>query len=67
MNKPTKQWKVKVGLAECTVSCATPEEAVRKARAELRNRMPKFDLAIQNLGDQEFRVDPVATNEVPAL
>lgn len=67
MNEPTKQWKVKVGLAECTVSSATREEAVRKARAELCDRMPKFDLAIQNLGDQDFHVDPIVTNDVPVF
>ena len=65
MSEPTKQWKVKVGLAECTVSCATREEAVRKARTELRDRMPRFDLTIQNLGDQEFNVDLVETSDVP--
>lgn len=67
MNEPTKQWRVKVGLAECTVSCATQEEAVRKARTELQEKMPRFDLAIQNLGDQDFRVDQVGTSDAPAL
>ena len=54
-----KRYRVRVGLAECTVSCRSSEEAVRKARAELNREMPHMVGVIRGIADKEFRVDQV--------
>ncbi len=55
----SKKYAVKVGLAECTVSCDSEQEAVRLARAELGRQMPQMWDVIQGIKDKEFRVDAV--------
>jgi len=57
--RPARTFRVKVGLAECTVTCESEQEAVCKARAELRNQMPHMITVIQGIQDKEFRVDPI--------
>jgi hypothetical protein len=57
--RPARKFRVKVGLAECTVTCESEQEAVRKARAELRNQMPHMSTVIQGIRDKEFRVDAI--------
>ena len=54
-----KRFQVRVGLAECTVTCDSPTEAVRMARAELRRKMPQMWEAIYGIADKEFRVDQI--------
>ncbi len=54
-----KRFRVKVGLAKCTVTCDSPTEAIRMARAELRREMPQMWEAIDGIADKEFRVDQV--------
>ncbi|MEA1950856.1 MAG: hypothetical protein U9N87_05695 [Planctomycetota bacterium] len=53
-------YHVKVGLAECTVSCGTEYEAVKMAKDELRQQMPHMGTIIQGIRDKEFRVDQVS-------
>ncbi len=54
-----KRFHVKVGLAECTVTCVSETEAVRMARAELRREHPQMWEVINGISDKEFRVDHV--------
>ncbi|MBN2291024.1 MAG: hypothetical protein JXM70_01285 [Pirellulales bacterium] len=53
-------YHVKVGLAECTVSCDSEHEAVKLAKDELRQQMPHMGTIIQGIRDKEFRVDQVS-------
>ncbi|MBN1910478.1 MAG: hypothetical protein JW818_12110 [Pirellulales bacterium] len=57
---PHNTYRVKVGLAECTVACGSPAEAVQYAREELRRQMPHMGTIIQGINDKEFRVDQVS-------
>lgn len=50
---------VKVGLAECTVSCGSEREAVKLAKEELHVQMPQMGTIIHGIRDKEFRVDRV--------
>ncbi len=52
-----KKYRVRVGLAECTVFCNTEEEAVRLARIKIGQQMPKFRAVLYNIQEKEFRVD----------
>ncbi len=52
-------YHVKVGLAECTVSCGSKCEAVKLAKEELREQMPHMGTIIHGIRDKEFRVDRV--------
>ena len=52
-------FQVKVGLAECTVTCDSPIEAIRMARAALRREIPQMWEVINGIADKEFRVDQV--------
>ena len=54
---PNKRFSVRVGLAECTVSCQTEQEAVRMARRQLNDEMPQMRDVISGIRDKEFRVD----------
>lgn len=54
-----KRFHVKVGLAECTVRCQSKSDAVRLARTQLGEQMPKMWDVIQGIDDKEFRVDPI--------
>jgi len=54
-----RTYHVKVGLAECTVTCQSEQEAVAKARDELRRQMPHMGTIIQGINAREFRVDQV--------
>ena len=54
-----KTYHVRVGLAECTVSCTSEEEAVRMAREHLNKEMPQMTHVIRGILDKEFRVDQV--------
>jgi len=54
-----KRFQVRVGLAKCTVTCDSPIEAIRMARAELQRDMPQIWKAINGIPDKEFRVDQV--------
>lgn len=54
-----KKYHVKVGLAECTVSCASEKEAVRLAREKLNQELPHMTGVIRGILDKEFRVDQV--------
>ena len=54
-----KRFRVKVGLAEYTLTCESPIEAVRIARAELRSELPLMTDVINGIADKEFRVDQV--------
>ncbi len=55
----SSQFHVKVGLAQCTVSCQSEGEAVRMARAELGRQMPSMTVILAGIADKEFRVDRV--------
>jgi len=55
---PNKKFRVRVGLAECTVSCQTEQEAVRIARRQLNDELPGMGDVIKGILDKEFRVDP---------
>lgn len=52
-------YHVQVGLAECTVSGHTRQEAVRKAREKLNQEMPHMAKIIGGIMDKHFRVDQV--------
>ena len=52
-------YHVKVGLAECTVSCDSEQEAVKLAKGELCQQMPHMGTIIEGIRDKEFRVDQV--------
>ncbi len=52
-------YRVQVGLAECTVSGRTEQEAVRKAREKLNRDMPHMATVIGGILDKHFRVDRV--------
>lgn len=52
-------YHVTVGLAECTVSCGSENEAVKLAKHELCQQMPHMGTIIQGIRDKEFRVDQV--------
>ncbi len=54
-----KRFHVKVGLAECTVRCQNESEAVRLARTQLGERMPRMWDVIHGIDDKEFRVDAI--------
>ncbi len=54
-----KKFHVRVGLAECTVSCQSEAEAIRLARAELNREMPHMKGVIRGIQDRHFRVDQV--------
>jgi hypothetical protein len=54
-----KRYRVCVGLAECTVSCRSEQEAIEKARRQLNQEMPKLAGVIRGIQDKEFRVDQV--------
>jgi len=57
--QPLRKFHVRVGLAECTVSCRTQQEAVRLARVRIAEQMPQVRTVLQNILDKEFRVDQV--------
>ena len=52
-------YHVKVGLAECTVSCGTKREAVKLAKNELCQQMPNMGTIIHGIREKEFRVDQI--------
>ncbi len=52
-----KTYRVKVGLAECTVRGASEQEAVHNARAHLNKELPHMAGVIRGIMDKEFRVD----------
>lgn len=52
-------YNVKVGLAECTVSCCSEREAVKLAKDELRQQMPHMGTIIQGIRETEFHVDQI--------
>lgn len=54
-----KKFRVKVGVAECTVTCASEREAVEETRSQFRRQMPHMGTAIQGIRDREFQVDRV--------
>ncbi len=56
---PTQRYRVQVGLAECTVTCASEQEAVHKARRQLKQEMPHLAQIIRGIQDKDFRVDAV--------
>jgi hypothetical protein len=51
-----KEYCVRVGLAECEVTCCSEREAVALARAELGRRLPQMWDIIQGMGDRHFCV-----------
>jgi hypothetical protein len=59
-------YHVRVGLAECTVSCGSKNEAVKMAREELRQQMPHMGTIIQGIRENEFRVDQVHRKKYPS-
>jgi hypothetical protein len=58
-NAPSHKFRVKVGLAECTVTCEDKEAAVQMARRQLCDEMPHMVTVIRGIRDKEFRVDQV--------
>ena len=54
-----REFNVKVGLAECVVTCQSEKEAVQLARARLGEKMPQMWDIIQGLADKQFHVHPV--------
>ena len=52
-------YHVQVGLAECTVSCGSENEAVKLAKDELCQQMPHMGTIIRGIRDKEFRIDQV--------
>jgi hypothetical protein len=56
---PLHEFQVRVGLAECTVVCHTPDEAIRLARVRIAEKMPQTRILLGNILDKEFRVDCV--------
>ncbi len=52
-----KTYRVKVGLAECTVRGTSEQDAVHKARVHLNKEMPHMAGVIHGIMDKEFRVD----------
>jgi hypothetical protein len=55
----SKRFRVKVGLAEYTLTCDSPIDAVRLARSELRRELPLMTEVINGIADKEFRVDQI--------
>jgi hypothetical protein len=62
---PLQSYRVRVGLAECTVLCHTQREAVQLARVKIAQQLPQVRSLMFNILDREFRVDPAGTE--PAL
>ena len=54
-----REFNVKVGLAECVVTCQSEKEAVQMARARLGEKMPQMWDIIQGIADRQFHVNPV--------
>ncbi len=54
---PNKKFHVRVGIAQCTVSCQSEKEAVGLARKQLNDEMPQMREVINGIRDKEFRVD----------
>ena len=54
-----KRFRVKVGLSEVVVRCATRQDAVRMARKELCQEVPRMWDVIQQLSDKQFLVHPM--------
>ena len=52
-------FRVKVGVAECMVTCGSEREAVDEIRSQFRRQMPHMGTAIQGISDREFQVDRV--------
>jgi hypothetical protein len=59
---PLQNYRVRVGLAECTVLCHTEREAVQLARVKIGQQFPQARSLMFNILDREFRVD-LATSE----
>jgi hypothetical protein len=52
-------YRVRVGLAECTVLCHTQREAVQLARVKIGQQFPQVRSLMLDILDREFRVDLV--------
>ena len=63
MSDPVKDikkiFRVKVGFSEVVVHCATRQDAVRMARKELCQEVPRMWDVIQQLDDKQFLVHPM--------
>ena len=54
-----KKYRVRVGLAECTVCGTSEDQAIQEARRQLNQEMPRLSGVIRGIKDKESRVDQV--------
>lgn len=54
-----QKYRVRVGLAECTVCGTSEDQAIQEARRQLNQEMPNLSEVIRGIKDKEFRVDRV--------
>ena len=56
---PEKTFNVKVGLAECVVTCQSERDAVQLARTHFGQKMPQMWDVIQGIAEKDFHIDPL--------
>ena len=57
--RPTKKYRVRLGLVEVDVECRSKDEAIRFARTKLSDDMPRLYDVIHGAKDQEFQIDEI--------
>ena len=63
MQQPTnnlRTYRVAVGHSEVVVQAKSPREAIRLARRQLAQELPRFYDVISSLEDKKFKVDSAA-------
>ena len=61
-SKPTKKYRVKLGLTEVTIECNSRDEAIRLARIKLTDDTPRLYDIILNAEDDRFDVNELPDN-----
>jgi hypothetical protein len=57
--RPTKKYRVRLGLVEVVVEGASKEDALRLARTKLSDDLPRLYDTIHGAEDQEFQIDEI--------
>ena len=57
-NRLTQRYQVRLGHSTVIVQATSSTEAIRLARKQLSDEMPRLWDVIHRLEDQQFRVDP---------
>ncbi len=57
--RPTKKYRVRLGLVEIVIEGRSKEDAIRLARSKLSDDMPRLYDIIHGAEDEEFQIDEI--------